>query len=224
VILEMLIILRLRGLLRRRIVRMRGVTMVSRITWLVGRVRGLIWVGLLITVGVPPISGKQIGGVEVPDHMDRDGVTLRLYGAALKEVTFLAIDVYAVGLFLEDLQTPPEEVLFSPQQKSITLTFLRDVTREKLAQAWVRDLAVFCRAPCDSLLDQAQEAAMHLPDIKKGQTVSYHLSPGRAKVYVGEKYVGEIVGDSADCVVLGAFIGERAPLKLREGLLRRSEN
>jgi hypothetical protein len=177
----------------------------------------------LIAAGATNVSGDRVGEVEIPDRIDRDGVALGLYSSALKEVTFLAVDVYAVGLFLEDLQTPPDKVLSSRQRKSITLTFLRDVTREKLAQAWIRDLSVFCRAPCDSLLAQARAAARNLPDIDKGQTVSYHLSPGRAEIYVEDEHIGGIAGDSADRVVLGAFIGDRAARKLREALLRKGE-
>ena len=149
-----------------------------------------------------------------------NGKVLALRSSAIKEVSFLKIDVYEVGLYLESASTPPDSFLASVQVKALRLRFLADVKGKKLAEAWMKDLRLYCESGCDSLVAQGQPIAEKLPDIPTGQIVSYVVLPDRVDVVVGQVLIGQLEGPEASHTILAAFLGPKAPTALRAELLQ----
>ncbi|MCA9726780.1 MAG: chalcone isomerase family protein [Candidatus Eisenbacteria bacterium] len=153
------------------------------------------------------------------DSLKVDQSVVHLYHATIKEATVLQVDVYAIGLYLEDTMTAPEEVLRSEQIKAVEITFLIAVKKLKLASAWMRDFQRCCPESCRSLRESAQALTKKLPDIKRGDRVSYRLHPDRVDVLINDRSLGALDDSCGAVAVLSAFIGERAPERLRQALL-----
>lgn len=174
--------------------------------------RGLALVPL--TIGPP----SAIGAPSYPQQLEFDGRQLRLQASAVKQMTFLKIDVYAVGLYVDESGTP-RDVIDPQLRKVVRLTFLRDVSRSQLISGWLEDLGKSCDGDCPDLLAQAERLCQSLPDIQEGQSISYGLAPSRVEVAIDGQVLGTLRGDRASPSVLAAFLGESAPPALREALL-----
>jgi len=178
-----------------------------------------LWVVVVLAAASGPVLAARVGRVAVADSLQLAEVVVRFYSGAIKEATFLDVDVYAVAIYLEDGTTPSDKVLSSDQVKAVELTFLRDVRKEKLASAWVQDLKASCPDSCDALVAAASLLAEKLPDIREGDRVTYHLHRGWVDVFVNETSLGVLVDSRGSLSVLSAFVGEEAPNKLRKELL-----
>ena len=169
-----------------------------------------------------PARSTNVGDVTLADSLEVAESVVWLYSAAVKEATFLGIDVYAVAVYLEDVTTLPDEVLGSDQIKAVRLTFVRDVKRSKLASAWMQDLKDSCPDSCASLLAGAATLAKKLPDIENGDRVTYCLLQDRVDVFINDDRLGSLEDSRGPVSVLSAFVGEHAPEKLRRALLKQT--
>lgn len=178
------------------------------------------WTLTGLVVSFHSATAAQVGDVSVADSLRLAETIVHFYSGSIKAATFLGIDVYAVTLYLEEAGTPPDEVLLSNQVKVVEVTFLRDVRRERLSAGWLRELKTCCPDSCSTLLAAASLLAEELPDIEKGDRITYHLHPGWVDVYVNDRILGVLVDPRASFSVLSAFVGRNAPDRLRCELLR----
>ena len=153
-------------------------------------------------------------------RFDYGGKHLALYSSAIKEVSFVKVNVCEIGLYLENANTPADSILTSNQTKTFVLRFLIDVKGPKLADAWMRDLRLYCESECDSLVARGQRIADKLPDVQVGEDVTYVVFPNRVDVLVRETVLGYLQGENASLTILSAFLGRKAPPVLRSGLLK----
>jgi hypothetical protein len=163
-------------------------------------------------------EARKIQGVQFEETVWAGDRSVGLRGLAVKKVTVFKIDVYAVALYSEQVPVAGETPLASGGMAALVLEFLRDVERGKLIKSWMRDLSNNSQDP--SLLGRAAALAESLPDIKRGQRITYLVTPDRVDVLIDSAKLGSLDGRAAGDAVLAAFLGKRAPRKLREDLLR----
>jgi hypothetical protein len=147
------------------------------------------------------------------------GRDLVLRSASLKEVSFLKVNVYWVGLYLETVSTPADSILDSNQVKAFVFHFLRDVKSKELQEAWIQDLTLCCEFDCRPVIAQGRVLARSMPDVRSSQKVAYILFPNRVEVLVDGTALGTMVGASATRAIQATFLGPKAPLKLRKDLV-----
>src|SRR4051812_36731362 len=70
------------------------------------------------------------------DSINFDGKTLRLNGTGIRKATIFNVEVYAAGLYLEQKSLNALEILNSKSVKIIEMKFLRDVSSDKMKDAW----------------------------------------------------------------------------------------
>lgn len=169
-------------------------------------------------------SSTEIAGQRFEDEIVAEAVSLPLRSLAVKEATFFQVDVYAIGLYLEGGELlSAESILSSNRVKVLVVKFLMDIKRKKLAEAWIRDLRASCEAGCDSVLSGARNLATNLPDVKKGDTITYVVFPSRVQMSVNDSPIGFLEGAGSSRSVLAALFGKRAPKRLKQDLLRPME-
>ncbi|MBU1698522.1 MAG: chalcone isomerase family protein [Candidatus Eisenbacteria bacterium] len=167
-----------------------------------------------------PAYAAEISGYHFDNEMMVEGSSLMLRSLAIKEATFFKIDVYAIGLYFAGGTLTAESILAPGGTKVLMMKFLVDVTGKKLGDSWIRDLGASCESNCDSLLTAAGKIAGNLPDIKKGQTITYIVFPSRVQILVNGSSIGFLEGANASRAVLAAIFGKRASKRLQDNLLR----
>jgi len=173
-----------------------------------------IW--LLSVATAAPGSGPRTPFEQSLSYGGRD---LVLRSASLKEVSFLKVDVYWVGLYLEAANTPADSIFDSNQVKAFVFHFLRDVSSSELQEAWIQDLTLSCESDCRPVIAQGRILARRMADVHASQEIAYVLFPDRVVVLIDGKALGTMVGASATRAILATFLGPKAPLKLRKDLI-----
>src|SRR5579884_3375051 len=94
-------------------------------------------IGLLL-VGID-LQGATLAGVTLPDSVQAGGKTLVLNGVGLR--TKFMVKVYVAGLYLEQKSSDPNAILVSPGPKRLVMHFVRDVSRNQMADAFKESFA-----------------------------------------------------------------------------------
>jgi chalcone isomerase-like protein len=129
---------------------------------------------VVVPVAVAPVRAASLAGVDLPDTVTVDGVTLLLNGMGLREATFLRVKAYVGGLYLEQRTSDADTVIASRQLKRVTMKFLRDIDRGPLASGWADELRKVTPKPPE---DRITQFTALIPDVKKGDTMSFTWRP-----------------------------------------------
>ena len=185
------------------------------------------WKVFLLVIAIAALTlttdhalAAEISGVKLPDQVTVQGKTLKLNGLGLRQATFLKINAYAAGLYLENTMHDGEAIANSDQTKSIEMVFMRDVTAKQMSDAFQEGFDKNCIAGCAELKQYITKLQGLLKDMKKGDTMAYHfLTDGVEVVSRGQKS-GKI-GDKAFSHQLPrVWIGKNPPnQELKDGFL-----
>ncbi len=148
---------------------------------------------LLALLALAPARARTLAGVELPDTVMVDGAKLVLNGMGLRQATVLRVKAYVGGLYLEQPTSDAKTVIDSRQVKRVTMRFLRDIDRNRLASGWADELRkVGNKIPEDQI---AKFSAL-IPDVKNGDTMSFTWRPGTGvEVALNDKVRGSVPGD-----------------------------
>ena len=94
---------------------------------------------LLVLILNCPAAGwaVEIAGVDLPDTLPVNGITLVLNGSGLRTKTIFSIKVYAAGLYLQEKTEDGSAVVAADTPMAIRMVFIYDgVSPEKLVDAW----------------------------------------------------------------------------------------
>src|SRR5271165_7036093 len=92
---------------------------------------------MLLAGGAPrPTLAAQLDGVSFPDTTFVGNTKLVLNGVGLRTYSVLAINVYVVGLYLEQPSHDANAILASGGDKVLLLHFVHDVGVDKIRDAW----------------------------------------------------------------------------------------
>src|SRR5262249_25670026 len=109
-------------------------------------------------------------------------------------------------------------VIDSRQPKRVTMRFLRDIDRTRLASGWADELRkVGDKTPDDRI---AQFSAL-IPDVKKGDTLSFTWRPGTGvEVALNDKTRGSVPGDDFARTLFTLWFGPKpGDENLKRGML-----
>ena len=173
---------------------------------------------LLGIVAVARARAETLAGVELPDTVTVDGAKLVLNGMGLRQATVLRVKAYVGGLYLEQRTSDGNTVIGSRQVKRVTMRFLRDIDRKRLASGWVDELRkVGTQIPEERI---AQFSAL-IPDVKNGDTMSFTWRPGTGvEVTLNDAVRGSIPGDDFARTLFTVWFGPKpGDENLKRGML-----
>lgn len=183
-------------------------------------VRMLLVVGLFLLFAIPASAGKR-AGVSMPDRITVEGKTLVLNGMGVREATFLNIDVYVAGLYLENKSSNAREIINSEKLKRIHMHFVRNVDRSDITDAWSEGFKKNAGKNLGALKSRIARLNGWMTDIKNGQTLTFTYVPGKGvQVHVKGSYKGTIPGADFARVFISIWLGPHPPNKgLKKGML-----
>lgn len=167
-----------------------------------------------------PSFAAELAGVTLPDQERVDGKTLVLNGLGLREATFLRVDVYVAGLYLEAKSDDAAEIIDSAGAKRLVMRFVRSVGRDDLVNAWKEG---FDKNAPDARTAREGLAALNaaMVDVKDGDTITLTQLPGDGVVVaVNGKASEPIPGEAFARALWSVWLGRKPPNPgLKEGLL-----
>jgi Chalcone isomerase-like len=156
-------------------------------------------------------QAAELDGVQVPNALQVDGKTLHLNGFGLRTYSILRIHIYVASLYLEHLNTDPEQIMQSPETKLLTVRFEREVSAEQARRAWRDDLD----------RDEVARFLAVVPAMHAGDNCSLLFTRSSATVTVNGKLIGTITHPQFAEAMLATFLGPKpASQRLKRELLQ----
>jgi hypothetical protein len=168
-----------------------------------------------------PGTAGELAGVSLPDQVTVEGRTLALNGMGLREATILRVHVYVAGLYLETRSSEASQIIASEGTKRLVLSFVRDVGRGSLVEAWNDGFAKGAGSGLAGLDDRLATLNAWMVDVKRGDTLTFTQIPGRGIVVeVRGQAKGTLAGADFSRALWGIWLGDRPPnQELKTGLL-----
>lgn len=175
-----------------------------------------------------PAHAAELGGATLPDSAEVSGKKLRLNGMGLRQATFLNLNVYAAGLYLETLSSSADEILASPQAKQVRMHFLREVDAEKIQNAWSQSFKKNCQSDCEKLKAALERLNTAMQKMAPGESMVLTFLPDRLELTLKSEKAQTIVqnkdkgteGRDFGKIVLASWLGQEPPNEgLKEGML-----
>lgn len=170
-----------------------------------------------------PVFAAELAGVTLPDQETVEGKTLLLNGLGLREATFLRVDVYVAGLYLETKSDDAAAIINAATAKRLVMHFVRSVGRDDLVKAWTEGFEK--NAPDAKAATKEGLAALNaaMTDVKEGDTIVLTQIPERGVVVAVKGKASEpIAGDAFARALFSVWLGAKPPNpELKEGLLGR---
>jgi len=178
-----------------------------------------------LTVCLPSAAWcGELAGVTLPEQTIVEESTLVLNGMGLREATWLNIDVYVAGLYLEAKSSDADTILRSEGPKRIVFVFVRSVGRKKLIQEWDDSLEANVGEDFATLADRVEMLHGWIPNaVRKGDEMSLTYLPGQGVVVeIKGEVMGTIPGADFARALFTMWLGARPPNQaLKIGLLGR---
>lgn len=165
-------------------------------------------------------AGK-LAGVEMADTAQVAGKQLVLNGMGLREVTWLGVDVYVAGLYVEHASSNPAKLIADDQTKMIVLRFKRHVDRDDISNAWREGFNANATVPLAQLQTNIDQLVAWMPAFNKGDTLAFVAIPGTGvTVEINGKRKGVIQGADFERSLFSIWLGAKPPTgELKRGLL-----
>ena len=172
-------------------------------------------------LGSGTAEARQCRGVDMPDRLEIDGKQLQLNGMGLREATWLNIDVYVAGLYVEQRSSDGKKIASSETTKRVLLVLLRDVSHEDLAEQLGTYFRYAAGRDYDKLKARFERLSGWLPTLHEGDTFSVTYRPGDGlEVRHGKKKLGTIAGADFARAIFSIWLGDKPPNQgLKVGLL-----
>lgn len=180
----------------------------------------LATIALFLAVATAAHAGTK-AGVTMPDTIRVGDKQLTLNGMGLREATWLNIDVYVAGLYLEHVSSNAAAIISSAQTMRLVLHFVRDVDRDKIVKAWNEGFADNATVKRSAIQAQIDQLDRWMGDCADGSTLTFTYEPGKGvAVDVGSTRKGVIEGEDFAHSLFAIWLGAHPPTKaLRKGLL-----
>lgn len=135
-------------------------------------------------------AGMSCAGVNLPMKQQAFGADLVLNGMGIRSVTFLNIQVWVGGLYVERRTKNPREILSRERSKVLVMTTLRDGEREQMIDA-IRSGINSQPAPIRKMVQtHLADLERRLPAPRKGGTLVFAYGQGRLELRQKGKVIG----------------------------------
>jgi hypothetical protein len=175
---------------------------------------------LLGALVAPAVAGKK-AGITMPDTIEVAGKKLVLNGMGLREATWLKVDVYVAGLYLEKVTSDPAVIINSDQTKRVVMRFKRKVDESDILKAWhdgFKNNAPVKLSKIQAEMDKLDEWMQRFHD---GDTMTFTYVPGEG-VYVdiNKDRKGVLKGEDFARSLFSVWFGPKPPSgDLKKGML-----
>jgi hypothetical protein len=166
-----------------------------------------------------PAAAKELAGVKMPDTIAVGDKTLKLNGLGLRKKAFFK--VYVGGLYLETASKDAAAILATDEAKAVRMTFMRDVGKGKLVDAFKDGFEANAKEKAARQKDAIEKLYTLVPDVKDGETLALTYVPGKGTtVSLGDKVLGVIEGKEFAEAVFALWLGPNPPSEdLKKGML-----
>jgi hypothetical protein len=155
-----------------------------------------------------------------PPTVTVENHSLVLNGMGTRKATIFKVKVYNAALYLEKRSSNSQAILDSTGFKRVDLSFLRNVDRGKISEAWQEGLDKNCGSDCTATKPQTAQLLSFMADMKEGDTMAFVFSPEHLEVWVKGQRAGAINGATFERIVLSTWLGPNPPNpELKEGML-----
>ena len=186
------------------------------------RCRGLLAVTIavmLLAAGVRA-DAAELHGVDMPETQKLAGTQLHLNGIAVRTYSWLRVNIYVAGLYLERATHDAEQILRSNDRKLLRVRFLHDVDADQAREAWREGFENNCRPPCRLAADDIARFLRNVPAMRAGDETLLAFDPGGLEIVTNGRRIGLISDRMFATAVLATFIGPEPPTaQLKAGLL-----
>lgn len=164
-------------------------------------------------------QGMKIAGISFDSSISKDDTLLKLNGVGLRTATIFGIKVYAMGIYLENTSNDPVKVIYDQGAKLVVMKFLRSVSGDKLADAWISGVKKnFSNA--SQVEFQILTYSKAMPDVEEGDELEIYFKGDLFLTYLNGKLISEMEGKIVQQAILSCWFGDHPPNKsLKKGLL-----
>lgn len=163
-------------------------------------------------------------GIQFPESVHIDTQDLLLNGTATRTATIFKVNVYVAGLYLPSKAAKLEDVLAQKGPKQVQMQFLRNVDAKDIRDAWNDSFGKACELHCDAMKEPLEALKRLMPDIKKGDRMTYTFKNDVVELAVNGAKRGQVKATEFPSIVLSTWIGKNPPTEaVRKGLLGQSE-
>ena len=124
-----------------------------------------------------PVLARPVAGIEVAETLSAEGKTLKLNGAGIRKK--FVVKVYVGALYLEDASTDAAAIIKSDAVRVVKMTFLREVEKAKLINAFKEGFEKNSAAKAAALLPPLDKVAAAIGDAKNGTVMTVSYAPGK---------------------------------------------
>jgi len=181
----------------------------------------ILLMSLLVALPAGPAAAGKKAGVTLPDTITVAGKPLALNGMGLREATWLKIDVYVAGLYVEHVSSNPDRLLAKDETKLLILRFVRDVGRGDITKAWNDGFKNNSTVPVASIKPMIDQFNGWMPAFKDGDSLLLTYVPGKGvTVHINNVQKGVINDDNFARSLFSIWLGPKPPTgALKSGLL-----
>jgi hypothetical protein len=175
---------------------------------------------VLLACAATANAGKK-AGVTMPDTATVGDKTLVLNGMGLREATWLKIDVYVAGLYVETVSSDASAIIAADGPKLLVLRFVRDVDRDDIVKAWSDGFKNNATLPVSKIKPLIDRLNAWMPGFDDGDTLSFSYVPAKGvEVAVNGAKKGILQGDDFARSLFSIWLGPKPPTEaLKRGLL-----
>jgi hypothetical protein len=124
-----------------------------------------------------PALARDVAGVDVAETLSVDGKTLKLNGAGIRKK--VVVKVYVGALYLENTSSSVDEILKTDQARVIKMTFVRDVGKDKILDAYWEGFEKNSKDELPKLKGPMDRFRAGLGDMKSGKQMTVTYVPGK---------------------------------------------
>jgi protein TonB len=176
---------------------------------------------LTLTPFAASAADNSCAGVTMPVSQNAFGEPLVRNGVGVRQATFLNIDVYVAGLYVDHKTGSVQEILKQDRPKLMVLQFVRDVSSQEMIDALNDALRKNVGDEFGPTHQHLSRFVEKLPPLRKGTKLSLAYRPGHGlELTVDGKTLGTETDDHFANLVFRAWLGPQPPDKdLKAGLL-----
>jgi Chalcone isomerase-like len=176
---------------------------------------------LALALAAAPAAARVVEGVEVPDTVSVEGARLTLNGVGLRRATMFKVKVYVGALYLATPSRDAEAIVEADDPKSVQMTFLRDVEKEKVLGAFREGFEKNSAAQAKELVPLLDRIAKVVPEkMKPRQALVVTYLPGKGTTVVGPEGAATVEGKPFGDALFRNWLGrEPADGDLKKAML-----
>jgi hypothetical protein len=176
---------------------------------------------LSMLVGLSTATAGTKAGVTMPDTIKVANKQLVLNGMGLREATWLKIDVYVAGLYVETPSSDAGQLVTANEAKVLVLRFVRGVDRDDIVKAWREGFNNNATVPLARIKGLVDQMNSWMPGLDKGDTLTFSYVPVQGvEISVNGTRKGVIIGDDFARSLFSIWLGPKPPTgDLKRGLL-----